>query len=432
MANKEYRPAIELLKPLATEDVAAIRKGDELSGGQYLRMPTIAELVQKAGKRSVVAGTKPVALLLDRAARDGSDAASASVDLYQGKILPSAAGDSLKQASGKFPHVADATKAANVDQDRWTTRVLIDRLWAGKVPEFTMLWLSEPDYAQHGSGPGSPVARAALRSSDDNLAAVLKALDDLGMRDKTDVLVVSDHGFSTLSRTFDIVKLLRDAGFDASKEFASAPTRGQILAVPLGGSACLYVADHDDEVCARLVEFLQRSDFAGAIFTRKPAVGTLTMDQVGIDTPDAPDIVVSMRWNEDRNAAGAPGTIIATAPKYGPGQGHHASLSRFDVHNTFIAAGPDFRIGFVDDLPSGNIDVAPTVLRILGLASPIAMDGRVLAEALAENDQPLLKAETSNLEATRSLDGKTWHQYLRITKLGAAVYYDEANGQLKP
>jgi hypothetical protein len=47
--------------------------------------------------------------------------------------------------------------------------------------------------------------------------------------------------------------------------------------------------------------------------------------------------------------------------------GNHASLSPYDMHNTLVAAGPDLRRGVLDTLPSGNTDLAPTVLWILGL-----------------------------------------------------------------
>jgi len=59
----------------------------------------------------------------------------------------------------------------------------------------------------------------------------------------------------------------------------------------------------------------------------------------------------------------------------------HGSFSPNDAHNVLIASGPDFRRAFKDPLPSGNVDVAPTVARILGVALPRA-DGRPLLEAL--------------------------------------------------
>jgi hypothetical protein len=62
-------------------------------------------------------------------------------------------------------------------------------------------------------------------------------------------------------------------------------------------------------------------------------------------------------------------------------RGMHGSFSPVDVHNTLLASGPDFRENFTDTLPSGNVDVAPTIARILDLDLPAA-EGRPLFEAL--------------------------------------------------
>src|SRR5438045_9606706 len=59
----------------------------------------------------------------------------------------------------------------------------------------------------------------------------------------------------------------------------------------------------------------------------------------------------------------------------------HGSFSPLDVHNTLIAFGPHFREGLKDPLPTGNVDLAPTIAGILGLNLPRA-DGRPLLEAL--------------------------------------------------
>jgi arylsulfatase A-like enzyme len=68
-------------------------------------------------------------------------------------------------------------------------------------------------------------------------------------------------------------------------------------------------------------------------------------------------------------------------------RGMHGSFSPIDVHNTLIAYGPDFREGLKDSLPTGNVDVAPTVAGILGLSWPRA-DGRPLLEALRNGPVP--------------------------------------------
>jgi hypothetical protein len=46
-----------------------------------------------------------------------------------------------------------------------------------------------------------------------------------------------------------------------------------------------------------------------------------------------------------------------------------------------MAHGPSFRSGFSDPLPTANVDLAPTVARILDLSMP-DVQGRVLEEAL--------------------------------------------------
>src|SRR2546423_6273370 len=78
MANSDYRPEIGWLGPNATEGIEAIRRGDLLSEGNYLLVPTLAEMLQKARHTTVIAGSKPVALLHDRSSKRTSPAAANS------------------------------------------------------------------------------------------------------------------------------------------------------------------------------------------------------------------------------------------------------------------------------------------------------------------------------------------------------------------
>ena len=47
-----------------------------------------------------------------------------------------------------------------------------------------------------------------------------------------------------------------------------------------------------------------------------------------------------------------------------------------------FARGPSFRQSINIDTPTGNTDIAPTVLQLLGLPGGEAMAGRVLIETL--------------------------------------------------
>ncbi len=425
IGNREYRPAIDPLRTIATEDLATIRRGDELTGGHYLRVPTLPELLRITGKSTVVAGTKPVAAVLDRAPRLDD---ATSVVLFEGRTLPESLAATPAWKGEPFP---PDVHFPNVAEDEWTTGALTNTLWKpGKdgLPALTVLWMSDPDYTQHQFGPDTPQAHRALASADANLAAVLRELDARGLRATTDVMVVSDHGFSTIGRGLDTARVLNDAGFHASREYKTAPAHGNVLVDGLGGSVFLYVAEHDADTVRRLAEFLQTTDFAGVILTREALPGTFALSAAHIDSPDAPDLVVAMRWNDDTSASGFPGKVVSDGGRK-PGQGTHATLGRYDMHNTLVAAGPDFRQGWRDELPSGNVDVAPTIAHLLGMTDLPKMDGRVLEESLRGFEGRLapIPAVTQRLEAHGEGENAAWSQYLQVARFGEVEYLDEGN-----
>ena len=140
--------------------------------------------------------------------------------------------------------------------------------------------------------------------------------------------------------------------------------------------------------------------------------------------------MVALRWNNKANRFGTPGQIVTDSGR-GPGEGSHATLSEFDVHNTLIAAGPDFRKRVTNTLPSSNVDIAPTVLRILGLEPPQKFDGRVLAEAMDER-APNIEGLSKTIQATRKFPSGEWQQHLRVSLVGETVYIDEGNGSFSP
>jgi arylsulfatase A-like enzyme len=449
MANFQYRPDLNWLSPYGTEALDAVRRGDVASDGKYLDVPTVAEMLHKNGIPTIVAGAKPIALLHDRGGKRQSPAEKESVVLFRGQTIPRSVLETLTRSPEIGPFTTNglgfrgATNAAPATNeppafrrpagdtsnnvDSWTTKALTRGLWRKGVPKYTLLWLSEPDASQHAFAPGSEAALGALESSDKNLAAVLRALEEKDVLGKTDIFVVSDHGFSTVSRGVEVIEALKRAKFVAGKQFEN-PEPGDIMVINLGGSLSFYVFDHHEPTIRRLVQYLQGTDYAGVIFSSVKMDGTFEMAQAQVNiSKGAPDVLVSLRWSDEKSDLGVPGTIVAMDGKRGTGV--HASLSRFDLRNTLIASGPDFKAGFVSELPSGNIDVAPTVLFLLGIKPEREMDGRVLFEALNQSGHPNLKPVEDKLESSRPLGFLTWRQYLKTVKVGYATYYEEGNGE---
>ena len=307
VANREYRPAINPRGPIQMEEVENVRKGDEATGGKYLGVPTVAEIARRAGQTTAVAGTKPIALLHDRALERPAEPRSGT--LFAGKALPEALLAPITAALGPFPPYKPdpANPTPNTAGNRWTTRALLEHLWHDGVPRYSVLWLSDPDFPQHITSPGHPAALAGIHDSDTNLGAVVADLEKRGELGKTDIFVVSDHGFSTVERAVDSVKYYADHGIAVSKQFTSPPQTGQVMSVNVGGTTGLYVANHDAATVEKLVALLQTSDFAGPIFTRNALSGTFALGVAHIDSPTAADIVFSFRWSDGKNAQGIPG-----------------------------------------------------------------------------------------------------------------------------
>ena len=414
LANHVYRADIDRRRSFDSENLDAVRRGDAVSNGKYVGAPTIAELLHARGDKTAIATAKTVGLLFDRHenSRHGQD-------VFAGQsVLPGEIAGMIK-ILGPFPPPTNAAA-----RDAWTTKALTDLLWKDEIPAFSLLWLSEPDDTEHKTAPGTFAALAAIKSSDENLSRVLTALETHHAAATTDVFVVSDHGFSTISREIELPKILKKAGFDAVTQFATEPKVGQVILAGNGGTVLFYVIGHDEQVTGRLVEFLQQTDFAGVIFTRKPMEGTFTLDQAEVDNPHAADVVMAFRWTEDKNPFGTAGMIDADWQR-AAGEGTHATLSRFDMHNTLIAAGPDFGTGLTSDLASGNVDLTPTILSVLGVTLP-ALDGRILSEAMTKPAK--LMVEPRTIAANRKFPTGTWRQHLTTSRVGTTIYLDEGNG----
>jgi arylsulfatase A-like enzyme len=421
VANSEYRPAIDPLRAFHTETLASDRKGDRITGGHVLKMPTIAEIVRAAGKRTAVAAAKPVGLLPDRSERATSDRGA---NVFAGATLPKSLESELTNELGVFPKDTATTRTRN----DWTTRALVEHLWATDVPAFSLLWLNQPDFSQHSFGPGSKQALEAMRNADENLQRVMDALEKKGLRKSTDIIVVSDHGFSTMAKSCDLAAALVEGGFKAFREFKKQPEQDEILVTSNSGSSLLYVIGHQPETVRELVALLQVWECSGVIFTRDALPGTFPLSQVHLDSTEAPDMVLSFRWNNETNANGVAGMLFADKSGFNTGQGLHCSLSPYDMHATLIAAGPDFRSNERSTIPTGNVDIAPTILHVLGLSSWTKMDGRVITEALAGSAPNVPRSETRRIESSATNGPVVWHQYLKISKVGVVDYFDEGNG----
>ncbi len=159
---------------------------------------------------------------------------------------------------------------------------------------------------------------------------------------------------------------------------------GAIVVAANAGSDYLFVPDGNIETVKAAVVSMQSRVQFGAIFVSDrygEIAGTLPMSHIKTENSGngrAPDIIVSFSYDEHVAVAGKSGVTYASSINR---RGDHGSFSPTDTHISLMASGPDFKSGLHDPLPTANVDVAPTVARILKFSMPDAQ-GRVLEEAL--------------------------------------------------
>jgi len=124
-------------------------------------------------------------------------------------------------------------------------------------PNFLMLHIFDNDTASHASGPDSPEAAAELEKNDGQVATLLGAIKDAGLADRTDVVVVSDHGFVTLHTQLQPNYALKQDGLIRVDE-RGAIASWDAYVKSAGGSGFVYLKRPDDkDVGARVLRTLE-------------------------------------------------------------------------------------------------------------------------------------------------------------------------------
>lgn len=100
--------------------------------------------------------------------------------------------------NGRQPDIwLDYPKAANMTPN---DRVDLVLSWyeQNRVPDFAALYFSEVDSVGHSTGVSSQALNDSLRKADVAIARLFDGLEKLGRSDKTNVIIVSDHGMTAL------------------------------------------------------------------------------------------------------------------------------------------------------------------------------------------------------------------------------------------
>ena len=411
MGNSVYVPQADPERALNTQQLSVLRAVRDAFGGELFTTTPLAEVLESRGVGffGVSSGSPGTGFLMN------PKGASAGL-VHHEYTLPEALGAVVADVLGPVPELATADSyvplmARAVDAvleiglDRTDARVLA-------------AWLTEPAHSAHARGIGAPGTIEVLRAVDAEIGRLLDGLRDRGLLATTDILLTSDHGFSTRTGSASLMRLLVDSGLKASTNSTDVIVAGDAIHVNEGGPSRIR----------RIVERLQQTEWIGAVFTRgEPGSergwvdGTLSFSSVRWDHARSGDILATGNWTESVNEHGFAGEVTL------PGVAGHGSLSRTDLNTTFIAAGPSIKEGVVSQVPTSNVDLAATVLALLGAEPAAAMSGRVLSEVMRGGPEPgAVQVSTLETDASVVVDGVRYRMVLRRSITSGHAYVDYA------
>jgi arylsulfatase A-like enzyme len=228
---------VDFNQPIFTEDYAILNDLTSYYQGKLYLVGTLFQAAQRAGLTTAAVGKSGAAFIQDYAnyAADTQNGNGKGIIFDEKSAFPLSFAKELQAAGYALPKLSTVnygkqltlaadngdptapapvivTLADKITKDPRSTKgspynkaneymmqVYLDYILPKKNPDLSVVWFRNPDTTEHLYGPGSDAYRDALHSQDKMLGQLLATLKKLHLADSTDVIVVSDHGHSTVA-----------------------------------------------------------------------------------------------------------------------------------------------------------------------------------------------------------------------------------------
>ncbi len=254
------------------------------------------------------------------------------------------------------------------------------------APNLLMVHLVEIDHVEHRAGPSSPDAYWAVRYGDDRLRDIVEAIERSPRRDRTTLIVVSDHGFFPIDIEIRPNVLLKQLGLvpsgakssdaksndakssDVKSANGGAPKR-LAWSISQGGAAQLTIFDDSRraEIRAQLLELLPRVEGVAAVYgpDRFHEIGQATP----AEDPHAPDLWLAAKRGYSFSDSDQGDNIRLPRDSHAGAHGYLPDNSELEA--TCVLSGAGVRHGGSLGKIS-NLQIAPTIAKLLELELPTA------------------------------------------------------------
>lgn len=214
-------------------------------------------------------------------------------------------------------------------------------------PHFITLYFDVVDGAGHKFGPEGWETNQAIARVDSMLGFLVAGLEKIGLKEQTNIIVISDHGMTAIdsTRSVNIEQIL--GGIECEIE-----DRGPLMLLkPI------------NESLEKTYRILKQVETHYRVYTKT----TMPKDFHFSKHPFIPPIllVADIGWS-----------LVTDSLKVW-GKGHHGyDHNHLDMHGIFYAAGPSFKKGYRTGTLL-NIDIYPLLCEIYGIIPRQNIDGRL-------------------------------------------------------
>ena len=219
-------------------------------------------------------------------------------------------------------------------------------------PQFITLYFEEPDSKGHSFGPNSPETNKAIALVDSMLGLLIDKLKNIGMEDKVNIIVVSDHGMTEISdkRIINIEEILKDYkckfyGMGTSIMIDAEPDKLNEIYQALKKNEKNYRVYMKDEI----PEYFH--------FSKNPFILPII-------------VIAETGWTLVTNE------YFKRTRSYSIRGEHGFDNHHLDMHGIFIAKGPAFRSGYKTGT-LWNVDVYPLLCKIFNITPNNLIDGDI-------------------------------------------------------
>ena len=253
--------------------------------------------------------------------------------------------------------------------DAQTTRRFCEALGESGDALLHLLWICEPDHSQHTLELGSPDHRAVITDSELCAVRVSETVDALrAAGDDVLFVVASDHGHETVDEIIPVNALLVEAGFKEDVDSTD------VVLASSGMGALIYLSDEASGRREKIAEWIRDQEWSGPVYAGE------ALGEVGQRSDTALAIAFSMAKRDVENRYGIRGLGHVAGDVFmksdTSGHGQHGGLGPYETNPLLCISGGGFGAG-TSDHPSRTIDIAPTVLRHVGVVVD-GMDGKPL------------------------------------------------------